>query len=69
MKIATYSLLTLVFSVFILTPTLPKNNYDDNLKENVVIVYKEKRLERLIKSMEYQVTKDSLKIQTLRKNF
>lgn len=69
MKIATYSLLTLVFSVFILTPTLPKNNYDDNFKENVVIVYKEKRLERLIKSMEYQVTKDSLKIQTLRKNF
>lgn len=69
MKVATYSLLTLMFSALIFTPS-PSPSYSQNKfkEKNESVLYKERRLDKLLKAMEYQVVKDSLEIQSLKNN-
>lgn len=63
MKVATCSLLALVFSALMFPPTLPKNYpSEESVKKGRVIIYQEQKLKRLIESVEYQIKQDSLEI-------
>jgi hypothetical protein len=65
MKIVTLSLLTLVLSNLIFIPTTQNYKSKNDFENNRSIVYKEKKLEYLIQSIEYRIKKDSLEIEVL----
>lgn len=69
MKIAINSLLTLAFSALVIAPIMPKSFPTEEVKqERRTITYKEEKLGRLVKSIEYQIKKDSLEIELLKKD-
>lgn len=64
-----YSLLTLVFSTWVFNPIFPKDyQMRESLEKSRVITFKEAKLNHLIKSMEYQMKKDSISIQSMKEN-
>jgi hypothetical protein len=67
MKTTIYIVTILAFSALIISPKLPKvYPPKEVLEEKRSIVFKERKLEHLIEKIEYQVTQDSIKIESIK---
>lgn len=68
MKTSIYIVLVMVFGVFLFKPRMPKVYPSPaTIKQKEDIAFKETKLRRLIDKIEYEYSKDSIEIKSIKK--